>query len=447
VALVLAVGLAAAWIANQAARDQALSANQAVREASDRAQLASQLARDEALQAARAQHSQAAQQAPVVQGLTSTSPMTEAARAAGFAGVAGALQRSRDPQRPFKVQIVVHRSGKGPADFKAALLLLNALPGAQFERLGNIEPIDQTVCGDVRVYHASDLEAASKAVSLLNLALKAGGDLRQLALNDRRNEGTTGNVRPGRLEVWLPPLSDAPIQRNDRWGESRLVAAGCAVLGSDAKDRDSLRRGLGAADVPWFASELPVQRVFVPAYYIGRTEVTAAKFLEYQRACEAERGASCPPWKPKYLDPQREGQRPAAFVSWAQANSYCRWAGGQLPTDWQWEKAARGIDGRFWPWGDEPLAERFQGKTQQPKRPVAVASHADGDSPYGVADMAGNLWEFTRDVWAPDQGHSIRGGSYLNTLMESRTSVRWASSLENEGTEYLGFRCVVELPP
>jgi len=76
-----------------------------------------------------------------------------------------------------------------------------------------------------------------------------------------------------------------------------------------------------------------------------------------------------------------------------------------------------------------------------PKRPVDVGSHPEGDSPFGISDMAGNVWEFTTGDW---QGsHTMRGGSYLNTLAESRAAVRWASKLEDKGADYLGFRCVV----
>jgi formylglycine-generating enzyme required for sulfatase activity len=237
-------------------------------------------------------------------------------------------------------------------------------------------------------------------------------------------------------------MSRAPMARRDRWGESRLVPAGCAVVGSDAKGRESLRRALQAATLPFYDSELPLRRIWLPAYYIGRHEVTMAQFAAYQQACERQ-ATACPPWRPRYVDPVKEPERPAVFVSWTQADAYCRWAGGRLPSELQWEKAARGNDGRFWPWGEQPDDGRYQGRAQARRQPVAVGSFPAGDSPYGVADLAGNVWELTADSWQGEgSGHTIRGGSYLNSLMESRASVRWATGAEDTGSEYLGFRCV-----
>ncbi|MBL8349240.1 MAG: SUMF1/EgtB/PvdO family nonheme iron enzyme [Burkholderiaceae bacterium] len=376
-----------------------------------------------AITAARSQTDQAAQQAALGRGPDKASPA------------------DRSPAAVAALRVVAHRSGVDETDARLADALLARLPVDRFRRVGTIERVQQPICGDVRVHHERDLAAARQVADTLNAALAQAGDLRRLQLNDRRDAAAAAEVEPGTIEVWLPPLTDAPPQREHRWGESRLVSAGCALVGSDAKARDTLRRGLNAPAVAWYDSELAPRREWLAAFYIGRTEVTAAAFAEYQRQCEQQRGSACPPWKPLYLDPQREGRRPATFVSWTQAGDYCRWAGGRLPTDLEWEKAARGPDGRFWPWGDLPDDRRFQGKTRSPDRPVDVGSFPAGDSPYGVADMAGNVWEFTADLW-DGSSHSMRGGSYLNTLMESRASVRWASGREAAGTESLGFRCV-----
>ncbi|MCA0240425.1 MAG: SUMF1/EgtB/PvdO family nonheme iron enzyme [Proteobacteria bacterium] len=349
------------------------------------------------------------------------------------------------PTAPARVTVVAHRSGDGAADARLAATLLQRLAASGFTLGGEAEAVVQRVCGDVRYFADADRAAAQRAQELLNAALADGGDLRRLALNDRSQSRAAAAARAGTIEVWLPPLSDAPAARDDRWGPSRLVAGGCALLGSDLQTRDALRRGLSARNEDYYASEKPLRRTWVGAFYIGATEVTMTAFAAYQRECQGRQPA-CPPWNPRFVDAQKDPRRPATFVSWAQARDYCRWAGGRLPTDAEWEKAARGTDGRFWPWGDQPDESRFQGFAAKPDRPVDVGSFPAGNSPYGVADLAGNVWEYTADPWQePQGGHAMRGGSYLNSLMQSRASVRWASSREADGTENLGFRCVADL--
>lgn len=340
-----------------------------------------------------------------------------------------------------RTRVVVHRSGGDASDQRLARALVSVLPAQRFVIDDNIEAMTQEICGDVRFHQPQDVDRARDALDRLNQALAGRGDPRRLELNDRTQTRGALPSKAGVIEVWLPPLSDEPASRPERWGESRLVPAGCAVVGSDAKGRESLRRALQAPPLAFYDSEFPLRRVWMAAYYIGRHEVTMAQFAAYQQVCE--RGPGCPPWAPRDVDPIKEPERPAVFVGWRQAQAYCRWAGGRLPSELQWEKAARGNDGRFWPWGEQPDERRYQGKAQARRQPVPVGGFPTGDSPYGVADMAGNVWEFTADEWqAESRGHSIRGGSYLNTLMESRASVRWASGDEEQGNGYLGFRCV-----
>lgn len=346
-------------------------------------------------------------------------------------------------------RVVFHRSGGDAADAAGARALAAVLAGPRFRVEDEIEPVAMEICGDVRYHMPEDADAAAAVLESLNSELQKRGDPRRLQINDRTRTRSALPSRAGTVEVWLPPLSDAPLLRRDRWGESRLVPAGCAVVGSDAKGRESLRQALQAPAQPFYDNELPLRRVWLPAFYIGRTEVTMAQFAAFQQDCERTRSGKerCAPWKPRYVDPQKDPDRPAVFVSWSQADAYCRWAGGSLPGELQWEKAARGTDGRFWPWGEVPDAQRYQGRGQALRQPVAVGSYPTGDSPYGVADMAGNVWEFTADEWnGKVGGHVMRGGSYLNSLMESRSSVRWASGDELTGAEYLGFRCVAAVP-
>jgi len=150
-------------------------------------------------------------------------------------------------------------------------------------------------------------------------------------------------------------------------------------------------------------------------------------------------------WSPSTSQPQN---LPATFVGWKQADAYCKWAGARLPTEEEWEKAARGQlnpqgeedkSKHWWPWGDIPDPARFAHATGHAE---PVGSHPLGDSEYGISDLAGNVWELTSSPW-DGQSHVMKGGSYLNALCQVRSSVRWASSREDKGAEYLGFRCVV----
>lgn len=154
-----------------------------------------------------------------------------------------------------------------------------------------------------------------------------------------------------------------------------------------------------------------------------------------------------------------DGDRdPAVNVTWDEAQQYCRSVGMRLPTESEWEKAARGTDGRTWPWGDTPpragvLNYRSSGIGQ----PTAVDSYPEGVSPYGIFNLAGNVWEWTADWYdsgwysknpqgsqaGPTSGQRkvIKGASFAEDTSETRASNR-ASAVPSQGTAKIGFRCV-----
>jgi formylglycine-generating enzyme required for sulfatase activity len=218
--------------------------------------------------------------------------------------------------------------------------------------------------------------------------------------------------------------------------------------------------------------EVPRHLVALSSFWIDQTEVTNAQFAR----CVAA-GACTPPHSPAlaihegyYQDPEY-ARYPVINVDWQQGQSYCDWAGGQLPTEAQWEYAARGPDERLYPWGDRPPDETLLNYAGIVNNTTPVGSYAAGASWVGALDMAGNVWEWTADWYrlydpdpqvnprGPDQGigHVLRGGSWSDGAPFARSAnryvVREAYAEYGKPRSYgfgVGFRCVVwtsELPP
>ncbi|HHH30226.1 MAG TPA: hypothetical protein ENK57_18055, partial [Polyangiaceae bacterium] len=203
----------------------------------------------------------------------------------------------------------------------------------------------------------------------------------------------------------------------------------------------------------------PAREITLESFRIGRREVTVA---EYRRCVEEEActaagltdDAIACSWGAASGD-----QSPLNCVSWEQADAYCRWAGGALPTETQWEAAARGNDGRRYPWGDDPplcshaVMKDEQGAGCGRNSPWQVGSRPQGHGPYGTVDMAGNLREWTADWYAEEVGTDtpvtgptdgtervIRGGGYQSDTLALRTYHR-EHLPPTERAADLGFRC------
>jgi formylglycine-generating enzyme required for sulfatase activity len=231
--------------------------------------------------------------------------------------------------------------------------------------------------------------------------------------------------------------------------------------------------------------EAPVRKIFVSGFYMDRYEVTNLEFRQFIEATghlttAEERGWSWvwvgEAWEKilgaHWSEPLGPGSdaaltpnHPVVHVSWWDARAYCAWAGKRLPTEAEWEKAARGTDERLYPWGDSPPANKgiyranySQGiKTDDGFALTApVGSFPLGQSPYGLMDMAGNVWEWVADwydaeyyekAWYKDpQGPQrgfykvMRGGSWFESEDALRASKR-ERAFQADLLPSIGFRC------
>ncbi|MFA6109846.1 MAG: SUMF1/EgtB/PvdO family nonheme iron enzyme [Candidatus Latescibacterota bacterium] len=202
---------------------------------------------------------------------------------------------------------------------------------------------------------------------------------------------------------------------------------------------------MGANDgSPW---EAPMHTVYLDEYSIDQYEVTNAQYLAFVEATGRYR-------RPADGD-FNQPEQPVVQVTWFDATAYCQWAGLRLPTEAEWEKAARGTDGRNYPWGDAYDTTRANWSYANGLR--RVGSYPSGGSPYGAYDMAGNAWEWVADWDGPypsgkvsnpagpagpvyGEKRVLRGGSYMGgSLMTDRDATSpngWYSYYQ------IGFRCV-----
>lgn len=194
--------------------------------------------------------------------------------------------------------------------------------------------------------------------------------------------------------------------------------------------------------------ESPQQTVQMDGFNIDIHPVTCA---EYRKFVEATGHRAPRNWKEGQL-PAGQENNPVVWVSWEDATAYAKWAGKRLPTETEWEKAARGSDGRQYPWGDTFDSSRCNSREANLKKTSPVDQFPNGASPYGTLDMAGNVWEWTADWYDAYRGSLykldrfgttykvLRGGSWFDGADAVRTTTR-NSAKPSFSFSTIGFRC------
>jgi len=270
----------------------------------------------------------------------------------------------------------------------------------------------------------------AQAKDTLDIANKLGLDDEQRAVYEQLHE----KIQQRHKVNYATPSLPQHLERS-----MVLVPAGEFIMGSWTGDAD----------------ERPVRRVYLDAFFMDKDHMTVGEYAKFLEAASHE---APPEWN--IMSRAMHRNRPVVNVDWADAAAYCKWAGKRQPTEAEWEKAARGTDGRVYPWGNEPPT-KFHGNMKKELWNshlglTPVGMFQDGRSPYGINDMAGNVWEWVSDWYdpnyystgplrnptgAPTGDHKVvRGGSWGSGPEGLRSAERetHVPSFQGYGT---GFRC------
>ncbi|MBI5886669.1 MAG: formylglycine-generating enzyme family protein [Deltaproteobacteria bacterium] len=222
-------------------------------------------------------------------------------------------------------------------------------------------------------------------------------------------EGRSGSVEQAQaMTEDTPKKAEAPMVESakDAPKDMALVPAGEFTMGSD----------------DWWPKSQPRHKRNLKGFYMDKYEVTNRRYKKFVDAT----GHRIPDHWLGGRIPKGKDNHPVVFVDWSDADAFCKWEGKRLPAEDEWEKAARGTKARAFPWGDEFAKEKANTPQYDHKDTMPVGSFESGKSPYGIYDMAGNVWEWTTDWFKPYPGNkhpdenygekfkSVRGGSWYD---------------------------------
>jgi len=211
-------------------------------------------------------------------------------------------------------------------------------------------------------------------------------------------------------------------------------------------------------------NEKPAHPVYLDAFLIDQTEVTNNLYAQCvaEGACMEPKGKA-PPNVPSYYGDPKFDNYPVIYIDWIRAKNYCEWAGRRLPTEAEWEKAARGINAYLYPWGNNPPDSTLLNYNNSVFHISEVGSYQAGASPYGVLDMAGNVWEWVSDYFSetyyaqPNNSKNPQGPRVTDTGVlrsggwDSKTEASVGATYRNSqgragANSSFGFRCALSVP-
>lgn len=276
--------------------------------------------------------------------------------------------------------------------------------------------------------------------------------------------GITAQESTGRSS-FVPTVPSPPPVATRAKPEPQSMTQDRQITGKDGAPMVLIPSGefwMGSPDGEGEKDEYPRHQVSLDAFYMDKFEVTVSRYAEFVGSTNRS--------QPEYwdqVDSRKHGNLPVVGVNWQDAGAYCGWAGKRLPTEAEWEKAARGTDGRTYPWGDEPPTGRLAnfGKGfmahAYDERLAPVESYEAGKSPYGLHHMAGNVWEWVADWYGenyyknsparnpkgPSSGELrvLRGGSWTNGPVNVRSATRYRYTPTSRIAN-IGFRCAQDRP-
>mgnify|MGYP000909585617 FL=1 len=307
------------------------------------------------------------------------------------------------------------------------------------------------------------VQSAGEAISQVTEGVTTGSPVLEIEISPTENADTPSISET--LDTNTQELSAGSVRVSEIDGmEQVFVPAGEFLMGTnDVEAKRDIGGGRAYPEIPQFT-------YYLDSFWIDKYEVTNKQYHECMDA-----GACTEPHRigsytyPDYFTNSVYDNYPVIWITWFQANDYCEWAGRRLPTEAEWEKAARGTDGRKYPWGDDPYTvdkanicdenctrtHRLEGYDDGYADLAPIGSYPAGVSPYGALDMAGNVWEWNsteirlypydandgrEDPGGIDIERGWRGSSWANGLWWLRSSVRY-HALDFYSWYVLGVRC------